>query len=396
MKGRSCATNLLEFLEKATASVDEGKPFDVVFLDFSKAFDKVPIARLLEKIAAHGIQGNILEWIKCWLTDRKQRVVLNGKFSTWMEVLSGVPQGSVLGPLLFTIFINDLDEAAVQASILRKFADDTKVGHEVLCSEDGEELQRVLDKLVEWTNVWGMAFNATKCKVMHMGNKNIKHKYRMEDHILEVTRSERDIGVIVQDNLKPTEQCTKAAKTARAVLNQIARTFHFRDRHIFVRLYKQYVRPHLEFSTQAWSPWSEADKQTLEKVQKKAIGMVTGLRENDYLPRLKELELETLEERRHQADMVMMHKVMHGVGGLDHATWFEKANVSNRVTRVAADDLNVKLKHGRLEMRRNFFSVRAAKAWNEVPAIIKRAASSDAFKRAYKQCRSNRNMLLVA
>ena len=145
----------------------------------------------------------------------------------------------------------------------------------------------------------------------------------------------------MSDTLKPTAQCQKAARTAQAVLGQISRAFHFRDRHVFMRLYAQYVRPHLEFSTQAWSPWTEADKAVLEKVQRKAVGMVSGLVSREYKDRLEELNMESLEERRHQADMHMVHKIMREEGGLHHSTWFEKASKQVRVTRVAADNLNV-------------------------------------------------------
>ena len=127
-KGRSCATNLLEFLDKVTKVVDEGKPLDVIFLDFAKAFDKVPIKRLLKNLYAHGIRGKLLKWIADWLTNRTQRVALNGQFSSWINVLSGVPQGSVLGQLLFLIYINDINKAAESLDIIRKFSDDTKVG----------------------------------------------------------------------------------------------------------------------------------------------------------------------------------------------------------------------------------------------------------------------------
>ena len=128
---------------------------------------------------------------------------------------------------------------------------------------------------------------------------------------------------------------TDAARVAQAVMGQISRAFHYRDRHIFVRLYVQYVRPHLEFSTQAWSPWTAEDKQVLERVQQRAVRMVSGLTSREYEDRLKELGLKTLEERRHLADMAIVHKIMHRMGGLEPETWFERAD-ENRSTRSAA------------------------------------------------------------
>ena len=120
-------TNLLEFLELITKEVDNGKSVDAVYLDFAKAFNKVPTARLLKKLKAHGVEGKVAAWVKAWLTDRTQRVSVRGKFSSWQQVLSGVPQDSVLGPVLFTIFINDLDSSVTRQQIIKKFADDTKV-----------------------------------------------------------------------------------------------------------------------------------------------------------------------------------------------------------------------------------------------------------------------------
>lgn len=387
MHGRSCATNLLEFLEKATKVIDGGDIFDIIYLDFAKAFDKVPHQRLMRKIWAHGIRGPILTWIEQWLTGRRQRVVLNGEFSSWEEVLSGVPQGSVLGPLLFLIFINDLDGQAAGADIIKKFADDTKLGKVVATQEQREELQAALNGLLQWAELWGMQFNVSKCKVMHLGPRNPKYQYTMAGEILQETNEEKDIGVYITQKLKPGAQCAAAARTAQAVLGQISRAFHYRDRHVFGRLYKQYVRPHLEFCTQAWSPWYEEDKALLEKVQQRAIRMVSGLRAHTYDERLKELNLTTLEERRHQADMAMVHRIMHGHGGLDPGTWFEESSI-HRSTRSTADPMNIKVKSGRLELRRQFFSVRVINDWNKIPEELKRMESAARFRACYKKLRA--------
>ena len=291
MKNKSCTTNLLEFMEKVTDAADKGKAVDIVYLDFAKAFDKVPTERLLKKVKAHGIGGEVLEWIRQWLKDRRQRVTVNGKLSSWQKVLSGVPQGSVLGPVLFLIFINDLDSAVTERQIIRKFADDTKLGQIIDSEADRAELQGCLDRLCKWARDWGMAFNVAKCHVMHIGRQNPGHTYNMDGVVLEVTREERDIGVTVTNDLKPSRQCQKAAQTAYAVLGQILRAFHFRDRHMFVNLYLQYVRPHLEFAVAAWAPWSQADIACLEKVQAKAVRAVSGLKGHSYEERLSELGL---------------------------------------------------------------------------------------------------------
>jgi Reverse transcriptase (RNA-dependent DNA polymerase)/Endonuclease-reverse transcriptase len=385
MKGRSCTSNLLAFLEKITADVDNGDAVDIVYLDFAKAFDTVPHERLKKKLHAHGIRGKLLDWIAAWLKDRKQRVVLNGKQSTWEAVLSGVPQGSVLGPLLFLIFINDLDEAVSLAELLLKFADDTKVSRVIRDDADRLGLQTALDNLMDWSNKWGMRFNVKKCKVMHVGRNNEKYEYKMGGCTLEVTNEEKDLGVMISSNLKPSVQCAKAARTAQTVLGQITRAFQYRDRTIFLQLYKQYIRPHLEFAVQAWSPWQQADKDLLERVQRRTVGMISGLQAKDYEGRLKELELTTLEERRHQADMLQMYKYRRERP--EDNGWFRPPPAAAARTRQNANPLNVRPNHGRLELRRNAFSVRAGELWNAIPDGIKSAPNPSSFKRAYAKFR---------
>jgi retron-type reverse transcriptase len=175
---RSCLTNLLAFMEKVAEYLDSGEPVDVVFLDFQKAFDKVPHKRLIESLRDIGIKGKLLSWIEEWLKGRKQRVVINGKASEWIEVESGVPQGSILGPLLFIIFINGIDEGIL--SDILKFADDTKIFGKAGTSESVNKLRADLQVLWKWTVKWQMNFNIDKCKVMHIGANNLEEDYVME------------------------------------------------------------------------------------------------------------------------------------------------------------------------------------------------------------------------
>jgi hypothetical protein len=173
--------------------------------------------------------------------------------------------------------------------ILRKFADDTKVGHTVNDENGQRQLQEALDNLTEWSKTWGMSFKVKKCKVVHFGRTNRKFAYTMNGEMLSEAEEERDIGVEVHQSLKTSKQCAKAATTARMVLRQITRAFHYRDKFTFVKLYKTYVRPHLEFCTPGWSPWSQTDIKVLEKVQEKFVKMVSGLVRTTYEQKLKEI-----------------------------------------------------------------------------------------------------------
>ena len=381
MRRKSCTTNLLEFLERVTSEVDRGHAMDIIYLDFSKAFDKVPHKRLLEKMKAHSIDGNVLHWIREWLDGRQQRTVLNGECSPWQEVLSGVPQGSVLGPLAFVIFINDIDEMAEEVSVMNKFADDTKCGNVIKSEIDILALQKCLDNLVKWTEKWGMDFNVKKCKVMRVGKSDHPPNYSMKGIPLSETKEEKDIGVMVQADLKPSRQCTTAAARATSVLSQISRAFHYRDRKTFVQLYKQYVRPHLEFAVPAWSPWSVGDREALEKVQERAVRMVSGLTGKTYHERLQEIGLLTLEKRRDQFDLVQVYKIVAGKEDVESSTWFNLTGPApDRATRLTSDPLNIRKQNPKTDIRKNFFSNRVIDNWNRLPSFVKTSKNVNVFK----------------
>ena len=264
--GRSVQTNLIEFNNETTKWLDEGKSFDVLFLDYAKAFDKVSHQRLVVKLEAIGIKGKLLMWLKDWLRGRRQRVKVEGEFSEWVEVLSSVVQGSVLGGTLFDIFINDIWKVVLEAIILL-FADDTKVAKTVQNEDDAKRMQEIIDRLEEWSIRWGMSFNADKCKIMHVGRNNPEYKYTMGGREIGRSSAEKDLGIWMEATLKPSKQCAVAARKANFTLGQIQRSFHYRTKKNLVPLFKSFVRPQMECAVQAWCPWNEGDKKCLEKVQ---------------------------------------------------------------------------------------------------------------------------------
>ena len=385
LKGRSCATNLITFMDKLTKVVDSGKPADVFYLDFAKAFDKVPHQRLLKKMASKGIDGGIFRWIKSWLKDRIQTVVVNGSESRPSDVKSGVPQGSVLGPPLFDIFIDDLDECAAELEIIIKFADDTKGLKEINSPEDREKLQGALDHLERWAEKWGMKFNIPKCKIMHVGPRNPGYTYTMSGQQLVEVEEEKDIGVTVHRSLKPAKHCKKVAGIAGGVLQQLVRNFHYRDRYVFKKLYIQYVRPHLEFASPAWNPWQKEDIEILEKVQRKAVGMISGLTGTTYEDKCKEIGLETLEQRREKQDLLQTFKILRTNDMRGEQTLLVKNNRQNgAATRSTTDPWSLLVPRTRLDIRKHSFTVRAPSLWNKLPANLRAYDDPKMFKRAMK------------
>ena len=198
------------------------------------------------KLEAIGIKGMVLNWVREWLRDRSQRVVINGEESSWIKVTSGVPQGSVLGPVLFLVFINDLD-SNIFSKIL-KFADDAKIVQEVHNVEGRDKLREDLSRLFKWSEEWQMNFNLDKCKIMHIGNKNkVFDEYAIGGHMLEKVEEEKDLGVIINDKFKVDKQCAMVAKKANQVLGLIYRTFTCKSKIIMIKLYESLVRLHLDY-----------------------------------------------------------------------------------------------------------------------------------------------------
>ena len=269
-KRRSCVTQLMQVMEDFTEFIENKSAFDVIYLDFQKAFDQVPHQRLLSKLAGIGIGGNIHKWILDFLFERKQKVHVGNSYSRSTNVLSGIPQGSILGPVLFTIFINDLPDWV--NSNCKIFADDTK-----LYSESAKclQLQNDINELQKWSAKWNLFFNADKCKVMHFGRNNAKYNYTMklnDNEIMNVINceEEKDLGVIFDSKLSFDAHVQCVISKANRNIGIIRRTFRYLSRKSFIQLYKSLVRPHLEYGNTIWFPCLKRQSSSIEKVQRRA------------------------------------------------------------------------------------------------------------------------------
>lgn len=379
VSNRSCLTNLLETLGEWTEALDEGYGIHAIFLDYRKAFDTVPHKRLISKLKGYGVRGQLLQWIENFLTNRKMRVILNGCAAEWIEVLSGVPQGSVLGPLLFLIYVNELPK--IVNSSIKMFADDTKIWKKIQNNqEDIEALQRDLLTLESWSEQWLLCFNTEKCKVMKLGavdnGQYFLHDNNKQTELL-CCENEKDLGVWISKDLKWTKQCNTAANKAMSVLGMIKRSFSHISIESFKILYNTYVRPHLEYCVQIWNPYLKKDIECIEKIQRRSTKLVHGFDKMPYEQRLKALGLYSLQRRRLRGDLIETYKILTCKEKIKSDQLFQKATT----TELRGHSLKLYKKSSRLELRKHSFSQRIVDHWNKLPDDVVSAATISTFKR---------------
>lgn len=371
---RSCSTQLLETLEDWSRELEDGNPVDALYLDFSKAFNSVPHQRLLLKLHSCGIRGRLLRWIRAFLTGRQQRVIVNGVKSDWAAVTSGVPQGTVLGPLLFLVYVNDLPENV--SSVIKMFADDTKVYRGVSQASDIQALQSDLDTLLQWADRWQLPFNRAKCSSLHLGRLNASHVYRMGDTQLTQVLVEKDLGIQLDHQLKFREQAAAAIARASHILATIRRSFSVIDETTLPLLFRTMVRPHLEYANAIWGPFNRNDQKRIERVQRRATKLVASVRQLPYEERLRALNMPSLYHRRRRGDMITVYQVLRGGVHVDPSQFFSTATT----THTRGHRWKITKPRAVSRVRRNTFSVRVVNDWNALPSTVVDAPSVNAFK----------------
>ena len=381
VRGRSCQTNILMCLERWTEMVDSGKSVDVAYFDYAKAFDKVSHRLLLVKLQAYGIDGKLLAWLSAWLEGRRQRVVVGNAKSPWLPFISGTTQGTVLGFLLFLIFINDLpgECSPEDETLIMLFADDTKA-FQVIEQDAGQQvqnqkdLQNRVDRIAQWAGTWKMEINPSKSKVMHVGRQNPGLPYYINGTEIAAVSTEKDIGFWIRDDLSTVTHDHKARCKAIAEIYRIKRNFSYIDKRAFCTLYNQRIRPHLDYGMTACPPGTVAEAKLLEAVQSKATAMVHGLKYRNSEERRRQLGLMSLNQRRERGDLIEVFKILKGHTKIDPALFWEVREARNgaRLVKNLAEN-------GRRQ-RQNFFTYRVIQKWNLLPLKLRRAPSLDSFK----------------
>ena len=383
-KGGSCSANLLSFYSRVIDVVQERDGWvDGVYLDLEKAFDKVPHKRLLWKIKNYGgIDGRLLTWMGDYLSDREMRTVVRNRSSTWLRVTSGVPQGSVLGPVMFGIYVNDLGEGV--ESYINLFADDAKLMRKVETEEDCKKLQDDLGKVEEWSRSWKMEFNLKKCKVMEFGRskRRVHYCYKMKGVNLEKSEKEEDLGVTVTDNLTPDKHINRVVGEAMSLLRRVKMAFSYVDTDMIKTLISSMIRPRLEYAATVWSPHTRKNIRKVERVQRAATKMVPELRELSYSDRLRELELPTLESRRERGDLISVYKMVNGLDRIgEDLLKFDTGSTRGHGRKL-------KKERCMRDIKKYSFPHRVVNAWNGLEEDVVQAISVHKFKTEIDKLRS--------
>ena len=374
-KFRSCLSQLIEHYDNIIEAVSAGNNVDVIYLDYSKAFDVVDHHILLRKLKDSGITGKIGTWISNFISDRKQTVTVNQKQSRSETVTSGVPQGSVLGPILFLIMISDIDTDIIKSTV-SSFADDTKVSHIVQLLQDCLDLQTSLDTIYEWSDTNNLKFNSLKFQALRYGHNNNTTDFSYKTPAGKNIPNEdtvKDLGIHMSRNMKFHDHIETIASKCRSLSGWILRTFTTREAVPMLKLFNSLLLPRIDYCSQLWSPHLVGDWNKLEAIQRRFTSKISDLRDIDYWSRLKLLKQFSLQRRAERYKILYCWKIMESLA----------PNLSTNAIQVKYSERRgrscvlPKLQNSHLcsakinTIRENSFSVQGPKLFNCLPKKIR-------------------------
>lgn len=375
-KGLSCETQLSSFTHDLHVNLDSNIQTDVIFLDFEKAFDKVPHHRLMHKLSLLNLDPLVFNWIENFLLRRKQFVVLNGAQSNTAPVLSGVPQGTVLGPLLFLIYVNDLPSHITNN--IRLFADDCVLYARITCKQDQLNLQADLIRIENWCKNWQMSLNVSKCKLMSFSRRAcpLVNNYTLSGSSLQSTKVYKYLGVHITHDLSWTTHVNKLIASTTRSLGYLQRTMKLAPSNLKLLAYKTLIRPKLEYAAAIWDPHQSYLIENIEAIQNRAVRFtfsdyssftsVTNLKSRAALP--------PLNHRRKLARLALFHRFYYSLSPSSYVT--PKLHASSR----SKNELQVSYPRPRTNTFAQSFFVRTAKEWNDLPNHVVHTKDPALFK----------------
>ena len=389
----STVLQLISNLEEWYGAILQQKMVDTIYIDFSKAFDRVPFPKLITKLKHYGVQGKILKWIEIMLTTRNYRVKINENLSAEFPIKSGVPQGSPLGPTFFLIYINDLPKYISPAVKIRLYADDLKLMITHNNCDKVIDLQNALNQVVRWSKSNHLPINISKTYVFRQGKGNMKYNYTIDYDELPTQTEVKDLGVLIDEKLGFELHILNIVKNAYFKTIQLLRIMRTKKLHLWSKAFKSYVRPILEYASQIWNPYKKTLINKIEKVQRFFTRKVLFKCKKPYMPyeeRLTMFQLESLEHRRKVADLTLLFKIVKNQTSIAPTAL---ATFSTRPSRK--HQLQIIIKH-RNNKTKNSFINRTSNEWNALNNDIENIQSSDTFKRYYNLYLSeisNRNLM---
>ena len=389
-KGRSCLTQLLQHMDYLFQNYLDNSETDVIYLDYAKAFDKVDHSILLEKIKAYGIEGKVYTWIEQFLCGRTQTVVVDGKKSVSSPVRSGVPQGTVLGPILFLLYVNDL-ETKIKNSKMNSFADDTRISKKISTQGDCDLLQQDLECVIVWSEENNMQLHEDKFELICYRTPAAKILAEALPFMADVTKYTtpngttiersplvRDLGVSMSEELSWTPHINIMVDKARQISSWVLGVFRDRSKPVMLQLYKSLIRSRVEYCCPLWNPTKIADIQSIESIQRQFTRRIRGFKDTNYWDRLKELRLCSLQRRRERYMIIHVWRILQGICPNDISMVFR--NNQRLGIKIVLPSLNKQASVSAKSCYDNSFSVRAGKLWNLLPREVNTLTDLNAFK----------------